>query len=745
MILSIVIVINNSWNFTGDYFDKKTGKNIIDLIKDFSKININSINDIISTHLLKIQLSLSELIIYYQNVANKLKTNNKELYRIINEDFLKCVLDLNESINKKDENAANIAFWFLDDKTNLANLKENSTEQNQLIAISNMIQNFYSTYYASNSSSKNIYLYFESTELFINFPLLYAIENGFIFEIANKTNNQVWCTDENGEIYTTYKVKCRPFYLNIKKAKSDVFDINFKDNENRTIFVTEIYTQQGDIFEIIFSMCIEFNDPLSNKLAYICSDINSDNLNYNLDNINSKLSGYFFINSIGCSQAFYFPGNLDEALTNTESIYRRDIKFFLKEKIYFSDNIQRLLSSNYIKQINKSTNSSLISEVYTNGENGNNQIFYINNEEFHFSIYPIILENYKGNKEHILNIIFVYNNKMFYDDIKIDLGKKYLIIIEIIIFFIIGFGLLYLISLSINSLSIYIVIPVRNVNYMLKGINIGGKNRLKYLYLLKKRQDENAEQLEKMNDNEYKKDKNEKESNSNLKDENNENGWIDETKNKNNEILEESPLIENDENIEENNTKIFNDNLYNNEVVNSKKDCYKKFEDENELIESESTFFDFDEQLLRYRPLEIQSLVKALIDIKDALLLTSCDQQVEGIIKYSNSEEIFRSFKNKEGKTICESNIGNLQSQLLKYDKAIFHLAISLEDNKLKKFLSKGLSDEFDENDTLLNTIYTSFTLNKNKEKKNKIVEKQENNSKNHFSQKIIGILSNNY
>ena len=58
VILSIVIVINNSWNFTGDYFDKKTGKNIIDLIKDFSKININSINDIISTHLLKIQLSL---------------------------------------------------------------------------------------------------------------------------------------------------------------------------------------------------------------------------------------------------------------------------------------------------------------------------------------------------------------------------------------------------------------------------------------------------------------------------------------------------------------------------------------------------------------------------------------------------------------------------------------------------------------------------------------------------------------
>ena len=92
-----------------------------------------------------------------------------------------------------------------------------------------------------------------------------------------------------------------------------------------------------------------------------------------------------------------------------------------------------------------------------------------------------------------------------------------------------------------------------------------------------------------------------------------------------------------------------------------------------------------------------------LIDLKGALIITSTEQQVEQIINYSNSEEIFRSFKNKEGASICQSNIGNLQSQLLKFDKAIFHLASSLQDNKLKRFLNRALNDEFDDNDNLLN------------------------------------------
>ena len=131
------------------------------------------------------------------------------------------------------------------------------------------------------------------------------------------------------------------------------------------------------------------------------------------------------------------------------------------------------------------------------------------------------------------------------------------------------------------------------------------------------------------------------------------------------------------------------------------------------------------------------------MNLRQALILTSSDRDTKKIINYSNSENIFRNLKNKKGAIICQSNIGNLQSQLLKYDKAIYHLVISLQDNNLMKYLSKNLSDEFDEDDSLLKKISNLFNREKKKEKSNILSNKQLNNSKNDFSQKTIGILIN--
>ena len=104
------------------------------------------------------------------------------------------------------------------------------------------------------------------------------------------------------------------------------------------------------------------------------------------------------------------------------------------------------------------------------------------------------------------------------------------LLIESIIFVVFGSGLLYLVVLSFNILSKYIVIPIKNVNYMLKGINIGGDNRLEYLDFLKKKQDENVELLEKAYMNEDKKNKKE-----NGEDNPDNNNLIDETQNQKND------------------------------------------------------------------------------------------------------------------------------------------------------------------------------------------------------------------
>ena len=146
---------------------------------------------------------------------------------------------------------------------------------------------------------------------------------------------------------------------------------------------------------------------------------------------------------------------------------------------------------------------------------------------------------------------------------------------------------------------------------------------------------------------------------------------------------------------------------------------------------------------MQYRPLEIDHLIKSLIELKGASILTSSDQTIKNIIDYSYSEDIFRNFKNKEGEIICQSNIGNLQSQLFEFDKAIYHLVNSLQDNKLKKFLSRNLYDELDESDNLLNKISLSFNHNRNHDRINLLAERQQNNFRDNFSQKIIGVLIN--
>ena len=652
--------------YTINYLDEKTGKNVVDLEKKYAKVNINSINSLLTTTLLKVQSGINEQILFYLKLANKIdKINSYE----INE-YLVSIKDT-ETVEK--EKLKLSAFWFIDNEITGENLENDDPIKLQLIAYSNIIPNIYSILEATKSSVISYFFIFEKTDLLIGFPLSYYSANIDIFR--NYRNNPVWCCNDKGEIYKTYKFRCRDYYVNCKKAKEGIYDYNKDDLGGRTIFVTNPYKQFGNYyFYNVFNMCIRFDDPITKGEGFACADIYQDDLIFSFDNFNSKIVGYYLITSVGFNNAFYYPQNNDNSKTTVENIFRWDRKFYLEEKTYFMNHIQKLMTSNYYRYLNE-TNSSIFEEIKINGVNTSDQYFYFNGEKFYFSLFPIILEGITGLKEHVLTIAYFYNNRLYYERLKSYTPYSIIkIVLQIIIFIVFGSGLLYLVVLSFNTLAKYIVIPIKNVNYMLKGIHIGGENRLEY--------------LEKDNIN-------------------------------------------------------LNDMEYNGELIDPNVDYNKKYDSESEYIEKEINFYDFDEELLQYRPLEIDRLVKVLLELKGALLLTSIDHEVEEIINYSHSEEIFRNFKNKEGTAICQSNIGNLQSQLLKFDKAIYHLALSLQDEKLKRFLSKTLSDELDESDTLLHSISLSFNKDKNKERINKLVEKQQNSTHDNFSQKIIGILIN--
>ena len=728
IILNFISIIIFSIFFTNKYIDKITGENIIQLEKKISKINLNSINVLITTSLAKIQSSLNELIIAYQKSARIIKEGKNTNYNISNK-FFKGLLDLTPDFLEQNlNNLEYIAYWVIDENTNETNLKSNSIEEKQIYAFSNIIQNLFSTFTATNSSSICYYFYFDASELFISYPLIYDYESEFLEVILNyEEDNPRWCTDENGQVYKTYKAKCRDYYINIQKAKTSSFDNNSLDNKNRTIFVTEFYQDLSQPKSAnIYSMCIQFLDPISEKNAIACADIGQDNLINNFDDINSKLSGYFLVSLIGFNHLFYFPLMLENALTPSEAIFSSNKNFFIEEKNYFKNVVEKIMTSNYIKYIGE----FIWDEIYIDKE----QFFYFNGEKNYFSIIPVILENLKGEKEHILSIVYVYKFSNYYERLFL-LGNNniYMKIILVIIFFIIiGSGLLYLIFLSFEFLGKYITIPIKNVNYMLKGINIGGNNRLEYLEFLQERQEEISEILEKQNINDN---YNNKENNENESIDENIDNTINDCNNNDYELNEKNSEL----NIKE------EDHNGDNMIINQRIDSNKKYEEEIDYISKEIIFYNFDENLLQYRSLEIDHLLKSLLDLKKSLILTSDNQKKDKIINYSNSSKIFQDFKNNEAMKICQRNIGNLQMQLHKYDKAIYHLVSSLQDKKLKKLFDKNLSDELDKNDTLLNMMKNMFADYDNKEKNkfNKLVKKQLNEQKKFFSQKNLGNLIN--
>ena len=134
IILSMISIILFSIIFTNNYIDKKTSLNLIELERNNAKVNLNTIKISLSTFLLKIQASINEIIISYQKAAKAILLN-PNLSKNLDDKYLKCALDLNDTEISQDINKLNyMAYWFLDKGINKEKLKDNSIEKKQLIA-----------------------------------------------------------------------------------------------------------------------------------------------------------------------------------------------------------------------------------------------------------------------------------------------------------------------------------------------------------------------------------------------------------------------------------------------------------------------------------------------------------------------------------------------------------------------------------------------------------------------------------
>ena len=157
VLLSMIITIIFLAKFTNNYFDQRTGKNIVELEKKYVSININSINILLTTSLLKIQASLNEQILFYLKLANK--TNEITHYDINN--FLQCLLNINEEFIKKNKNNLEYtAFWFIDENTTEEDLEIDSPEYIEILLYSNILQNVYSSLVATKSFVVDYFFFF---------------------------------------------------------------------------------------------------------------------------------------------------------------------------------------------------------------------------------------------------------------------------------------------------------------------------------------------------------------------------------------------------------------------------------------------------------------------------------------------------------------------------------------------------------------------------------------------------------
>ena len=773
--LSIILVVTIITYFSRGFLDENTAKVVYETEKKFARNNIYSANIILTNFLLKIQLILNEQLSFFELAVNSLNTSSDNFDNSSISDVHSVFEDPNSSAIQDRMDYASL--WFVDPNTK--NLKDKENLYNEVFIFSLLTQTMYTSISSMNGLISKFYFIFEDTDLFAVYPYKHYYDNKKINSFLHYDKNPSWCTDVYGNIIEYYKFRCRDYYNDIMKSKKSIFDNNIEEQKNRTIFVTSPYKFFGSSNPASFTMCIEFNYTISNTKAFVCADLEGESIFDSFDKINDKLNGYFAMSSVGFNNVFYYPHitSLGTGKTLGEYIYNWDIDYYLEEKINFLNVVQKQLTSNYIVNYNKINEEDLsrepmnaFDEIYIDLESrGKNQYFYVDEEMYEYSIFSIILDNNNKEKEHVLSIIYIFKETAFYEyilDYEEDTFSQ--LVLQLILFVFFGSILLYIITLSFKILAKFIVVPIKNVYYMLEGINIGGEYRLEYLSDLKKKQEENLEKLNKIHQELYNKniDKSdniitnrteEKENNMKQNKEKNNILLSDENKNKINdnnkgssnnnvkEAKEEEKLISssnNEINIEDDNN--INNAEYDNEIINPKINYEKQYDLEGEKIEKELNFYDFDEELLQYRPIEVDKLVQSLLNLKSALLLTSSEQDEEQIIGYSNSEFVFSNFKNKEGSRMCQSNIGNLQSQLAKYDKAIYHLALSLENIELKKFLSQTLSDEFDDGDMLLHNIEMSYGKDMKGKELNILVKKQQRTGhQKKISQNFIETLIN--
>ena len=529
----------------------------------------------------KIQ-SLDIITEYYKKLSSEdvLDFSSKEkMISFINEHSVNNVLLSNKEeydklTSRTDFSIFDYSTWFISPEQISITEQNNEELIKTLYILTNL--NLVLRSFTELQSEESISPSFHMFDIFIpkhNLAFFYPFESSYDYYsiFTHNKDKEIYsknCIDSSLSTPDYFYYQCESIYVESTQN-------SLKYNMPITIIPPYIHHNGQNYFTTCKTISINNNDIV------ICTNAQSKYMLWELNEINTMLSGYFFVMQAHSDIPLYFPGNKDNLYKN--SVLRFE---FDKNSKYYID---ELIES---KEIYKSFN---------------NEGYHMKNEiNIHYRKIPINVSIDKK-ETNLLNIIYLVGSNTYDENMK-SFQKTLIpsLVFQFILFFILGFVLIYIVRYLIGNIALKIVNPFKMVNQTLQGLN---KNKnVSYQY-------ENTN--------------------------------------------------------EDNNEEEYNFAKENFSLIKKKK---KK----NTYVTEEN--LQFDEQ-----PREVNSLLTQLISLKKLIKNTVINYDTQNILDLIFAREEFKKSKNDSGVLFCDSNIGNLSLKAKKYDKAIFHLVLSLTDTESSK------------------------------------------------------------
>lgn len=355
------------------------------------------------------------------------------------------------------------------------------------------------------------------------------------------------------------------------------------------------------------------------KIRKINIDLPIEMLFKSLDLINQNVDGYFYITRIGCDYPVYYPGIINQTILNSIS------RFEFNNQTNFKLNELSYFKKNILPKLKE------YKKNYTNFTVDDKNIYHSfnrSNSKTNLIIIPIFFYTNDSNDSktsliHNLNQIYVYSEPNISKSLETySVSNITLLVLQIIILVILATIFIFQMRHFNVLISNDIINPIRNLSNLLKG----------------------------------------------MKD------------NYNKEHEEENTQLTPDQSSSDKQLKLITPRKNKSSFTFNQKIKEKVDKQDEDLNENED-----EVSILRSRQLD--ELFDLMFKLKFVMGFTT--EQTDEVkndnqmLNYIFSRTTFKDVKNIKGQNLCDSNIGNLCLQMMKYDKSIFHLSKSINEYSL--------------------------------------------------------------